>query len=101
MPFADANRAQIRYIEESTFGVTPASGTTREVRLTSSSLTANKETVVSDELRADRMVSDIVEVSASSGGEINFEWSSGPQDEFLAAFLLSQWERPMTMKRDY
>lgn len=97
MSFADANRAQIRYIEESTFGVTPASGTTREVRLTSSSLTANKETVVSDELRADRMVSDIVEVSASSGGEINFEWSSGPQDEFLAAFLLSQWERPMTM----
>jgi len=97
LPFADANRAQIRYIEESTFGVTPASGTTREVRLTSSSLTANKETVVSDELRADRMVSDIVEVSASSGGEINFEWSSGPQDEFLAAFLLSQWERPMTM----
>lgn len=97
MPFADANRAQIRYIEESTFGVTPASGTTREVRLTSSSLSANKETVVSDELRADRMVSDIVEVSASSGGEINFEFSSGPQDEFLAAFLLSQWERPMTM----
>lgn len=97
MSFADANRAQIRYIEESTFGVTPASGTTREVRLTSSSLTANKETVVSDELRADRMVSDIVEVAASSGGDINFEWSSGPQDEFLAAFLLSQWERPMTM----
>ena len=97
MAFADANRAQIRYIEEPSFGVTPASGNTREVRLTSSSLTANKETVVSDELRADRMVSDIVEVNASSGGDINFEWSSGPQDEFLAAFLLSQWERPMTM----
>lgn len=97
MSFADANRAQIRYIEESSFGVTPGAGSTREVRLTSSSLTANKETVVSDELRADRMVSDIVEVSASSGGDINFEWSSGPQDEFLAAFLLSQWERPMTM----
>lgn len=97
MAFADANRAQIRYIEESTFGTTPVAGTTREMRLTSSSLTANKETVVSDELRADRMVSDIVEVSASSGGDINFEWSSGPQDEFIAAFLLSQWTRPMTM----
>lgn len=97
MPFADANRAQIRYIEESSFGVTPPSGTSREARLTSSSLTANKETVVSDELRADRMVSGIVEVSASSGGDINFEFSAGPYDEFLAAFLLSQWERPMTM----
>lgn len=101
MAFADANRAQIRYIEEATFGVTPTNGPvtdrTREVRLTSSSLTANKETVVSDELRADRMVSDIVEVAASSGGEINFEWSSGPQDEFLAGFLLSTWSRPMEM----
>lgn len=97
MPFADANRAQIRYIEESSFGVTPSSGTTREVRLTSSSLSAQKETVVSDELRADRMVSDLVEVSAMSSGDINFEWASGPHDEFLAAFLLSQWERPMTM----
>ena len=97
MPFADANRAQIRYIEENFFGVTPGAGTAREVRLTSSSLTANKETIVSDELRSDRMVSDIVEVAASSGGDINFEWSSGPQDEFLAAFLLSHWERPMTM----
>jgi len=97
LPFADANRAQIRYIEEPSFGVTPGAGTTREVRLTSSSLTAQKETVVSDELRADRMVSDIVEVAAMSSGDINFEWSSGPQDEFLAAFLLSQWERPMTM----
>jgi len=97
LAFADANRAQIRYIEESTFGTTPGAGTTREVRLTSSSLTANKETVVSDELRADRMVSDIVEVSASSGGDINFEWSSGPNDEFIAAFLLAEWTRPMTM----
>lgn len=97
MAFADANRAQIRYIEENSFGVTPTTGSSREVRLTSSSLNASKETVVSDELRADRMVSDIVEVAAMSNGDINFEWSSGPQDEFLAAFLLSQWERPMTM----
>jgi hypothetical protein len=95
--FADANRTQIRYIEENSFGVTPGTGTTREVRLTSSSLTANKETVVSDELRSDRMVSDIVEVAASSGGDINFEWSSGPNDEFLAGFLLGAWARPMTM----
>lgn len=97
LAFADANRAQIRIIEEAVFGTTPTSGKTREMRLTSSSLTANKETVVSDEIRADRMVSDLVEVSASSGGEINFEWSSGPQDELLAAFLLSEWTRPMSM----
>ena len=97
MTFADANRAQIRSLEEITWGTTPTTGSSREMRMTSSSLSANKETVVSDELRADRMVPDIVEVAASAGGEINFEWSSGPQDEFLGGFVLSQWTRPMTM----
>ena len=97
MAFADANRAQIRTLEEVTWGVTPTSGSVREMRLTSSSLSATKETVVSDELRADRMVPDIVEVAAMSSGEINFEWSSGPQDEYVAGFLMSAWTRPMTM----
>ena len=96
MAFADANRAAIRFIEETTWGVTPASGSAREMRLTSSSLAASKETVVSDELRADRMVSSVTEVSASSGGDINFEFSSGAQDEFLAAFLMGAWARPMS-----
>lgn len=95
MAFADANRASIRVIEEATWGTTPASGVTREVRLTSSSLSASKETVVSDELRADRMVSAITEVAASSGGDINFEYSAGAQDEFLAAFVMGAWSRPM------
>lgn len=96
MSFADANRASIRVIEESTWGTTPASGATREIRLTSSSLSAEKETVISDELRADRMVSAITEVAAMSSGDINFEHSAGAQDDFLAAFVMGAWSRPMT-----
>lgn len=99
MSFADANRASIRVIEESVWGTTPTSGATREVRLTSSSLSATKETVTSEELRADRMVSAITEVSAASEGDINFEFSAGAQDEFLAAFVMGAWSRPMT--RDF
>lgn len=95
MSFADANRASIRVIEEATWGTTPVSGKTREVRLTSSSLSASKETVVSDELRADRMISSITEVSAASSGDVNFEYSAGAHDEFLAAFLMGAWSRPM------
>ena len=97
MAFADANRAQMRALEESTWGITPSSGSAREMRITSSSLSASKETAVSDELRADRMVPGIVEVSAMTSGEINYEWSSGPQDEYVAGFLMSTWSRPMTM----
>ena len=96
MTFADSNRASIRYIAESVFGTTPTSGKTRQLRFTSSTLTATKETVVSDELRADRMVSSVPEVGAASEGDINFELSAGSQDDFLQAFLLGAWSRPMT-----
>lgn len=96
MPFADSNRTSIRVIEETIWGTTPATGITREVRLTSSAIAASKDTVVSDELRSDRMVSNVSEVGAAAAGDINFEFSSGAQDEFLAAFLLGAWTRPMT-----
>lgn len=99
MSFADANRASIRVIEETVWGTTPVSGETREVRLTSSSLSATKETVTSEEIRADRMVSSLTEVSAASEGDINFEFSAGAQDEFLAAFVMGAWSRPMS--RDF
>ena len=96
LSFADANRASIRVIEETTWGTTPVNGVAREVRLTSSSLSASKETVESDELRADRMVSNVTEVAAMSEGDINFEFSAGAHDEFMAAFVMGAWTRPMS-----
>lgn len=91
---AESNRASVRYIKESNWATTPASGVTKEMRLTSSSLTASKDTVVSEEIRADRMIPNIIEVAASSGGDINFEFSSGTVDEFFEAFLLGTWTTP-------
>lgn len=98
MTFADSNRASIRYIPESTatWGTIPTGGSSRALRFTSSTLSASKETVVSDELRADRMVSAVPEVGAMSEGDISFELSAGSQDDFLQAFLLGTWTRPMT-----
>ena len=98
MTFADSNRASIRYIPESisAWGETPATGRSRLMRFTSSTLMGTKETTVSEELRADRMVSSVPEVQAGSEGEINFELSAGSQDDFLQAFLLGFWTRPMT-----
>ena len=98
MTFADSNRASIRYIPESisAWGETPNTGRSRLMRFTSSTLTGTKETTVSEELRADRMVSSVPEVSAGSEGEVNFELSAGSQDDFLQAFLLGFWSRPMT-----
>ena len=95
--FADSNRASIRAIPESVtnWGVTPSTGNARALRLTSSTLEAKKNTKVSDELRFDRMVGSVIEVSAMSEGDINVEYSAGSHDLFLQAFLLGQWSRPM------
>lgn len=98
---AESNRTVLRYIAEDPdcWGVTPASGKSREMRISSSSLAFEKETVVSDELRADRMVADVIETAASSGGEIQVEFSAGSLDDFMQAFVLGAWSRPMTFDK--
>ncbi len=98
---AESNRAVLRYIPEANdcWGVTPASGKTRQLRITSSSLAASKDTTVSEELRADRMVADVIETAASSGGDINVEFSAGSLDDFMQAFVLGLWSRPMTFDK--
>jgi hypothetical protein len=96
--FADANRARIRVIKEddAAWGVTPASGSSREIRYTSSTINAVKDTTMSNEVRADRMVSAIIETGARSAGELNVEFSAGSHDDFMEAFMYGAWTRPMT-----
>ncbi|ARB14308.1 hypothetical protein Ccr5_gp090 [Caulobacter phage Ccr5] len=96
--FADSNRARMRYIKENNvvWGVTPASGVSRELRYTGSTVNAQKDTTLSEEIRADRMVSEIVEVAARTTGEINIEFSAGSHDDLLEAFMYGAWTRPMT-----
>lgn len=94
---ADSNRAGLREIIESVdaWGTTPATGVTRARRFTSSSITPTKETTVSDEIRADRMVSSVIETAAMSGGEINWEFAAGTADRDLQRVLMGAWTRPM------
>lgn len=99
MVFADSNRADLVAIPEGTWGTTPASGVSRQVRYTSHSIVPTKETRASDEIRADRMVSSNVETAAGSGGDINFELSAGGQDEWMEGFLAGTWTRPGTMDK--
>lgn len=96
--FADSNRASLREAVESNtdWGTTPVNGVTRAIRFTSSSITVKKDTAVSNEIRDDRMVSSVIETAASSGGEINFEFSAGNQDRWFERALMSYFSRPMT-----
>lgn len=95
--FADSNRASLREIIEDNqnWGVTPVAGRTRARRFTSSSVSVNKETTTSQEIRDDRMVSSVIETAAGSGGDINWEFAAGTIDNDLQRALMGTWTRPM------
>jgi tail tube protein len=92
---AETNRAVLYYIPEITWGTTPGSGTVRTMRITSSSLQAKKTTKLSNEIRADRMVSDVIATDFSTDGNIKWEMSAGGQDDFYQQFLLATWSKSM------
>lgn len=87
MAFSDSNRVSIRWKAESAWGETPASSTLSELRLTGETLGHQKSTVMSDELRSDKMRADIVEVAANAGGDVSIELSLNTFDDFLQGLL--------------
>jgi hypothetical protein len=94
--FADTNRSAVRYIAETQWASTPASGKSRVASITSHNLQTTKRTVTSNTIRSDRLIQDIIETEMMSDGGINFEFSAGAIDDYLQAFMLGQWSRPMT-----
>jgi len=63
----------------------------QQIRYTGESLNYNIENTQSEELRPDRVETDLVQTSASGGGDINFELSYGTFKEFLASIFCSHW----------
>lgn len=92
MSFADSNLAALRAARETTFNVRPDPFNAKALRVTSSSLSVEKQTETSNELRSDRTVTDEVEVASTTGGQLNFELSlGGTFDDLLEATLCSQF----------
>lgn len=80
----ESNRVQLAYERETTVGEIPSPFTGQITRMTSEDFKADKQTDTSKELRADRMVSDLVELGFESGGTIQGELSvAGAYDEFI------------------
>lgn len=89
---ADANYSQIAFVKETTFGVTPGPGALQVARITGESLSHNKDTVQSEEIRGDRQISDLAKVGAMANGGVEFELSqSAYQWALLAAIGASGW----------
>lgn len=83
---SDSSRVQLGYIKEVSWGVTPASAL-RSLRYTKETLGRRIENVRSDEVRADRQVSDIVRVGSSAQGNFEGELSYDTYKEFIEAAL--------------
>ena len=80
------------------FGATTLTGGTNstvtawtQVRYTGESLNFNIENTKTAEIRPDRTETDLIQTSASGGGDINFELSYGSFRDWLEAVLCSDW----------
>lgn len=91
MTLASSNRVSLRYIAEVTFGTTPTTPAFNELRYNGESINYNINNVVSDEIRSDRMTSDLVQVQADASGDLNFELSYGAFDDFIESCLADTW----------
>lgn len=92
MPFAEHASTRVAFIAETVFGTTPATPTFKTLRTTrASGLRTNKQTVTSDEIRADRNVSGLIQTAQSASGEYPVEMSYGSFDDFLDAVLCGTW----------
>lgn len=89
---ADTSKSTIRFIKETNWGEVPTSGTMQQGRMTGETLSFQRETTVSDEIRPDRQIPDLISTSISAAGDINIEFSADSYDDFLESALSNEWE---------
>jgi len=98
---SDTNRVSLRMIEESTYGTTPTSPALKAVPFTSASdLGFTPETVVSEIIRDDRQISDLVLVGGTTSGGFDSELAAEAHDEVLEGVMFSAWSSPGTSGAD-
>jgi hypothetical protein len=84
----DSNRTRLALVKEATRNTTPTNPIFQTMRVTGITLTDNNQTVVSDEIRSDRMSSGEILVGRAGGEGFNFEFSNSHFDDLLVASLL-------------
>lgn len=95
MTIGETNRTELKYVKETTYGVTPASAL-QKLRYTDESLVENSNTVTSSEIRSDRNIQEYVQVSAAVAGSIGFELSYGTYDDLLEGALCNDYAAAVT-----
>lgn len=93
---ANGSRHSMRYIAESTYGMTPATPAFKPIRHTSTTLGLSKESLQSEEIRDDRQIADFRHGAYQVGGDMNIELSFASFDGLLEAVLLGTWTATKT-----
>lgn len=92
---SDASSTQLFYRPENGWGEDPASHSPqqalRELRFTNEGLNFTANTEVSEEIRSDRQVSDIIRTGVESGGDVGIEFSFGAHDDLFEGALYNDW----------
>jgi hypothetical protein len=86
-----SSQTRLASIVEVTYGTTPATPTFLIQRFVSENLNANIENVVSNEIRSDRNITDLIQVGQSAGGSVDFELSYGSFDVWLESLMFAAW----------
>lgn len=85
-----ANREQLAYIKEVTWGTTPSTPTGQIVNMVSNSLGQSNESVISNHIRSDTNRVGVVRTGTNVGGDVAMELHYGtPMDNFFEAALRS------------
>lgn len=88
---ADGSRHSLFMVPEVTYGVTPTTPALETIRHTGTTLGLAKDTLQSEELRADRQIADFRHGARQVNGDISIELSFGSFDVILEALLLGTW----------
>ncbi len=90
---SDTNRVAIRVIEEATFGIVPTAPVFQELPLTGApSLAFVPETIVSEKIRSDRQIDDLILVGGEASGDINSELTFRGFDEILQGAFFNDFQ---------
>lgn len=95
---SDASRHKLYVVKETVYGTTPATPSMSAVRHTGTTLGMAKGSQLSEELRADRQISDFRHGTRQIGGDLSVELSFGSFDMLLAAALCGIWAAKATVE---
>lgn len=90
--FADSSETLLSIVPETAWSAAVTTPAFKNVRFTGESLTHKIENTVSEEIRPDAEVSDLIQVGQSADGDLQFELSYDPTLQILlAAALRGDW----------